>query len=133
MLLRRSAGKGVRVGVSQEVLDLAGELNVSFDAETVRMVISLGMKVVDEEAELERALKRLGEEKSRLDSELREIASQRSQLEAACVGARNRFAEVSRDNRVLAMHLSARTVSGVRKERLRSELIQKYILNYRDA
>ena len=133
MLLRRSAGKGVRVGVSQEVLDLAGELNVSFDAETVRMVISLGMKVVDEEAELERALKRLDEEKSLLASELREIASQRSQLEAACVGARNRFAEVSRDNRVLAMHLSARTVSGVRKERLRSELIQKYILNYRDA
>jgi len=123
----------VRVGVSREVFDLAGELNISLDVETVRMVIGLGMKSVGQEAELERALKRLGEEKSRLASDLQEIASRRSRLEASWVGARNRFAEVSRDNRVLAMHLSARTVSGVRKERLRSELIQKYILNYRDT
>jgi hypothetical protein len=119
--------------VSREVFDLAGELNISLDVETVRMVIGLGMKSVGQEAELERALKRLGEEKSRLASDLQEIASRRSRLEASWVGARNRFAEVSRDNRVLAMHLSARTVSGVRKERLRSELIQKYILNYRDT
>lgn len=123
----------MRVGVSREVFDLAGELNISLDVETVRMVIGLGMKSVGQEAELERALKRLGEEKSRLASDLQEIASRRSRLEASWVGARNRFAEVSRDNRVLAMHLSARTVSGVRKERLRSELIQKYILNYRDT
>jgi uncharacterized protein (UPF0335 family) len=133
MQLRRSAGKCVRVGVSREIFDLAGELNISFDVETVRMIIGLGKKSVGQEAELERALKRLEEEKNRLASDFREIASQRSQLEAAWVGARNRFAGVSRDNRVLAMHLSARAVSGVRKERLRRELIQKYILNYRDT
>ena len=133
MQLRKSGGKGVRVSVSREVVDLAAELNVSLSEESVRWLVGLGLKWRGREGELECALKRLEEEKGRVASDFRETASRRSQLETMRVGVRNRFAEVSRDNRVLAMHLSARTVSGARNERLRSELIQKYILNYRDT
>jgi len=131
--LSKSGVKAERVCVGREVAGLADALGVSFDEESVRRVVGLGLKSAGKEAELLEAVERLEAEKLRFAGEFRELASRRSQLETLRVGVRNRFAGVSRDNRALAMHLSARTVKGVRKERLRSELIQKYILNYKDT
>jgi hypothetical protein len=133
MQLRKSAAKSILIETSREIVHLTKELNISLNLETVREVIHLGMKSLNQEAELERALKKLEEEKERLASNLRKIAFQNGQLEAKCVGTRNRFGRVSRDNRVLAMHLCARTLRGRREERLRNELIQKYIMNYRST
>ena len=133
MKLHKSTARSLQIGTNPEIADLAKELNISLNSETVTKIIQLGMKSLNQEAELECALKKLEEEKRRLTSNFREIAFRSSQLEAKWVGARNRFGRICRDNRALAMRLCGRTLSGVRQERLRNELIQKYIMNYKDT
>jgi hypothetical protein len=91
------------------------------------------MESLNQEGDLERTLKKLEEEKGCLSSNFRKIASQNSQLESKYVGTISQFGTVSRDNRVLAMHLCARSPRGKREEQLRDELIQKYIMNYRNT
>jgi hypothetical protein len=133
MRLRKSPAKSIPIETSREIVALTKELGISLDLESVRKVISLGMESLNQEAELECALKKLEEEKGRIASNFRKIAFQYSQLEAKCVGTRNWFGRVSRDNRVLAMHLCARVPRGKREEQLRDDLIQKYIMNWRSA
>jgi len=133
MQLRKSPVKSIPIETSREIVELTKELNISLNPEGVRNIIRLGMESLNQEAELERALKKLEEEKGRLASDFQKIAFQSSQLEAKYVGTRNRFGRVSRDNRVLAMHLCARFPRGKREEQLRDELIQKYIMNYRNT
>lgn len=133
MKLHKPTAKSIQVKTSQEIVDLAKELNFSLDLNTARKVIRLGIESLNREAEVKLALKKLEEEKERLASSFQKIALQNSQLEAKCIGTRSQFGKVSRDNRVLAMHLCARTLRSMREERLRKELVRKYIMNYRSA
>jgi hypothetical protein len=91
------------------------------------------MESLNQEAELERALKKLEGEQGRIASDFQKISFQYSQLEAKCVGTRNQFGRISRDNRVLAMHLCSRAPKDKRESKIRDEMIQKYIMNYRNA
>jgi hypothetical protein len=133
MQLQRSSGKSVSIQVSQEIVQLARELDISLDTEAVRNAVRLGTELLSQELELEHAVKRLEETKKRLASNFTKIAYQTLRLESKYVGTRSQFAKVSRDNRVLAMHLCARSPSGKREGRLRDQFIQKYIMNYRNA
>jgi hypothetical protein len=133
MQLRKSSGKSISIPVSREIVQLARELNISLDPEAVRNAVRLGTKSLSQESELEHTLKKLEETKKRLASNFRRIAYQTLQLESKCVGTRSQFATVSRDNRVLAIHLCARSPKGKREGQLRDQLIQKYIMNYRKA
>ena len=133
MQLRRSSGKSVSIPVSREIIQLTRELSISLDMEAVQNAIRLGTELLSQESELEHTLEKLEETKKRLASNFRRIASQALQLESRCVGARSQFAAVSRDNRVLAMHLCARSLKSRREEQLKEQLIQKYIMNYRNA
>ena len=133
MQLRRSSLKCRSILISRQIIDLATELNISLDPDAVRNVIRLGIESLNQETELEHTLTKLEEEKKRLASNFRRVASQSLQLESKCVGTRGRFGTISRDNRVLAMHLCARSPRGKQEGQLRDELIQKYILNYRNT
>jgi hypothetical protein len=131
MQLRSARVKSIPIETSPEIVALTKELDISLNLEAVRKIISLGMESLNQEADLERALKKLEEEKGRLASDFQRIAFQSSPLEAKYVGTRSQFGRVSRDNRVLAMHLCARSPRGKQEGQLRDELIQKYIMNYR--
>ena len=131
MQLRSARVKSILIETSPEIVALTKELDISLNLEAVRKIISLGMESLNQEADLERALKKLEEEKGRLASDFQRIAFQSSPLEAKYVGTRSQFGRVSRDNRVLAMHLCARSPRGKQEGQLRDELIQKYIMNYR--
>jgi hypothetical protein len=131
MQLRSARVKSIPIEASPEIVALTKELDISLNLEAVRKIISLGMESLNQEADLERALKKLEEEKGRLASDFQRIAFQSSPLEAKYAGARSQFGRVSRDNRVLAMHLCARSPRGKHEGQLRDGLIQKYIMNYR--
>jgi len=133
MQLRRTPLKCKTILISRQIIDLATELNISLDPSAVRNLVRLGIESLKKETELEHDLTKLEEEKARLASIFRRVASQSLQLESKCVGTRSRFAAISRDNRVLAMHLCARSPRGKHEAQLRDELIQKYIMNYRNA
>jgi len=133
MQLRSAHVKSILIETSPEIVALTKELGISLNLEAVRKMISLGMESLNQEADLERALKKLEEEKGCLASNFRKIASQNGQLESKYVGTRHQFGRVSRDNRVLAMHLCARSPRGKQEGQLRDELIQKYIMNYRNT
>ena len=133
MQRRRSSLKCRPILISRQIIDLATELSISLDPDAVRNLVRLGIESLNQEAELEHTLTKLEEEKTRLASIFRRVASQSLRLESKCVGTRSRFGRISRDNRVLAMHLCARSPRGKREGQLRDELIQKYIMNYRNA
>jgi hypothetical protein len=133
MQLRSARVKSTLIETSREIVALTKELGISLNPEGIRNIIRLGMESLNQEAELERALKKLEEEKGCLSSNFRKIASQNCQLESKCVGTRHQFGRVSRDNRVLAMHLCSRTPKDKRQSKIRDEMIQKYIMNYRNA
>jgi len=132
MQLRSARVRCILIETSPEIVALTKELDISLNLKAVRKIISLGMESLNQEVDLERALKKLEEEKGCLVSNFRIIASQNGQLESKYVGTRSQFGRVSRDNRVLAMHLCVRSPRGKREGQLRDELIQKYIMNYRN-
>ena len=131
MQLRSARVKSTLIETSREIVALTKELNISLNPEGIRNIIRLGRESLNQEAELERALKKLEEERGHLASNFRKIASQNNQLESTYVGTRSQFGTVSRDNRVLAMHLCARSSRSKQEGQLRDEFIQKYIMNYR--
>jgi biopolymer transport protein ExbB/TolQ len=112
---------------------LTKELNISLDSEAIRNLVRVGIERTEKETQLEQTVEKLREEKNRLASIFQKTAVEWTKLEAKWVGTRNQFGRVSRDNRVLAMHLCSRTPKGKRESRIRDEMIQKYIMNYRNA
>jgi hypothetical protein len=131
MQLRSARVKSILIETGPEIGTLTKELDISLNPKAVRKIISLGMDSLNQEVDLERALKKLEEEKGCLASNFRKIASQNNQLESKYVGTRSQFGRVSRDNQVLAMHLCARSSRSKQEGQLRDEFIQKYIMNYR--
>jgi hypothetical protein len=131
--LRKASRRGIPIELSGEILVLTKELDISLDPEGIRNLVRIGIECTDKEAQLEQTVEKLREEKNRLASVFQRSAFELTKLKAKWVGTRNEFARISRDNRVLAMHLCSRAPKGKRERKIRDEMIQKYIMNYRNA
>jgi hypothetical protein len=132
MRVQRSSSKFRQIPISKRIADLAMELGFSFDPDAVRHVICLGTESLSQGERLRDTLEKLEEEKNSLESNFRRVSSRSQQLESKHVGTMFQFGKISRDNRALAMHLCARSPRGERAGQLRDELIERYIMNYRN-
>jgi len=129
ILLWQDNVKRISIQKDSEILQLAKRLDISLDSEAIRDIIVLGMKASHLDIQLKHIVKELEEKKKKLESDFQKIAIQTIPLEAKYVGTRYQIAKVYRDNRVLTMHLCARSPRNERKRRLRERLIQKYIID----
>ena len=129
MQLRKSPPRKILVGKNREMLELATKLGMHLDSESVLHAVELGMKSPHSESQLFQKIKELEDRKESLDLEFRNIRPQRNSLESKLVGLRTQISKISRDNRVLALHLCARTFSDEDEQRMREEFIEKYLVN----
>ena len=129
MQLRKSQPGKILVGKNREILELAAELGMHLDSESVLNAVELGKKSAHSESQLFQRMKELEDRKENLNLEFLNIRAQRNTLESKLVGLRTQISKVSRDNRVLALHLCARTFSNEDEQRMREEFIEKYLVN----
>ncbi len=131
--LPKALRRDIAIELSDEILLLTKELDISLDPEVIRNLVQIGLECSDKEAQLEQTVEKLREEKNRLASVFQRTAFELTKLEAKWVGTRNEFGRISRDNRVLAMHLCSHSPNGKRESIIRDKMIRKYIMNYRNA
>ena len=131
--LQKSPLWNISFGQKHEILELARKQGISLDSEVVLRVVELGMKSPYFESQLSQRVNELEERKKSLESEWRKIASQRNTLESRFVGLRNQLARVSRDNRVLVLHLCGRAILKDRERRVKDKLIKKYLVDLKPS
>jgi len=110
-----------------QVYELAKELDIRLDNESIREILDIGTKSPYSEEQLERTIRELEDRKKKLENDFREIALQCIKLESKYVGLRTQIGKIFRDNLVQVFHLCSRTPNGIHERLARDELIHKYI------
>lgn len=123
----RSSNRKIRIKDNREIHELAEKYHVKVDVESIQKIFDLGVKCPYTERQLAEKLNELENEKKNLESSLRKIAKDPSNLESTYAGLRWQVNRIFLDNRVRVFHLSAHSPTDEHGKRLRNELIKKYV------